>query len=113
MRAVSDWAPENCGLYLKLCFRLPCRGILSGIILATGRIVGETAALIYTAGTVAKVPESVFDSTRTLAVHMYNLSKEGLNTNQAYATAVVLLIVVILINMLSNFAARKLSAKQK
>ncbi|MCE6984936.1 phosphate ABC transporter, permease protein PstA, partial [Pseudomonas frederiksbergensis] len=53
------------------------------------------------------------DSTRTLAVHMYNLSKEGLNTNQAYATAVVLLIVVILINMLSNFAARKLSAKQK
>ena len=88
-------------------------GILSGIILATGRIVGETAALIYTAGTVAKVPESVFDSTRTLAVHMYNLSKEGLNTNQAYATAVVLLIVVILINMLSNFAARKLSAKQK
>ena len=82
-------------------------GILSGIILATGRIVGETA------GTVAKVPESVFDSTRTLAVHMYNLSKEGLNTNQAYATAVVLLIVVILINMLSNFAARKLSAKQK
>ena len=88
-------------------------GILSGIILATGRIVGETAALIYTAGTVAKVPESVFDSTRTLAVHMYNLSKEGLNTNQAYATAVILLIVVILINMLSNFAARKLSAKQK
>ena len=88
-------------------------GILSGIILATGRIVGETAALIYTAGTVAKVPERVFDSTRTLAVHMYNLSKEGLNTNQAYATAVVLLIVVILINMLSNFAARKLSAKQK
>ena len=88
-------------------------GILSGIILATGRIVGETAALIYTAGTVAKVPESVFDSTRTLAVHMYNLSKEGLNTNQAYATAVVLLIVVILINMLSSFAARKLSAKQK
>ena len=86
---------------------------MSGVILAIGRIVGETAALIYTAGTVAKVPESVFDSTRTLAVHMYNLSKEGLNTNQAYATAVVLLIVVILINMLSNFAARKLSAKQK
>lgn len=88
-------------------------GILSGIILATGRIVGETAALIYTAGTVAKVPGSVFDSTRTLSVHMYNLSKEGMNTNQAYATAVVLLVVVIIINMLSNLAANKLSAKKK
>lgn len=88
-------------------------GILSGIILATGRIVGETAALIYTAGTVARVPESVFDSVRTLSVHMYNLSKEGMNTDQAYATAVVLLVVVILINMLSNFAANKLSAKKQ
>lgn len=88
-------------------------GILSGIILATGRIVGETAALIYTAGTVAKVPESVLDSTRTLSVHMYNLSKEGMNTDQAYATAVVLLVVVIIINMLSSLAANKLSAKKK
>jgi phosphate transport system permease protein len=87
-------------------------GILSGIILATGRIVGETAALIYTAGTVAKIPSNVFSSVRTLSVHMYNLSKEGLNTNQAYATAVVLLIMVIFINMLSKFAASKLSAKQ-
>ncbi len=86
-------------------------GILSGIILATGRIVGETAALIYTAGTVAKVPTSVFSSARTLSVHMYNLSKEGLNIDQAYATAVVLLVMVIIINMLSNFAAKKLSAK--
>lgn len=86
-------------------------GILSGIILATGRIVGETAALIYTAGTVAKVPTSVFSSARTLSVHMYNLSKEGLNIDQAYATAVVLLVMVIIINMLSNFVAKKLSAK--
>lgn len=86
-------------------------GILSGIILATGRIVGETAALIYTAGTVAKVPTSVFSSARTLSVHMYNLSKEGLNIDQAYATAVVLLVMVIIINMLSNFVAKKLPAK--
>ena len=83
-------------------------GILSGIILATGRIVGETAALIYTAGTVAKIPENVFSSVRTLSVHMYNLSKEGLNIDQAYATAVVLL---VLINMLSGFVAKKLAAK--
>ncbi|MEE1247807.1 MAG: phosphate ABC transporter permease PstA [Lachnospiraceae bacterium] len=83
-------------------------GILSGIILSIGRIVGETAALIYTAGTVAKVPKSIFDSTRTLSVHMYNLSKEGLNTNEAYATAVVLLVLVIFINMLSSGIAKKL-----
>jgi phosphate transport system permease protein len=86
-------------------------GILSGIILATGRIIGETAALIYTAGTVAKIPDSVFSSVRTLSVHMYNLSKEGINTDQAFATAVVLLAMVILMNMLSRFAAQKLSAK--
>ena len=86
-------------------------GILSGMILATGRIVGETAALIYTAGTVAKIPENVFSSVRTLSVHMYNLSKEGLNIDQAYATAVVLLVLVILINMLSGFVAKKLAAK--
>lgn len=82
-------------------------GILSGVILATGRILGETAALIYTAGTIAKVPTSIFSSTRTLSVHMYNLSKEGLHTNESYATAVVLLVLVILINMLSNLLAKK------
>ncbi|MDO5381440.1 MAG: phosphate ABC transporter permease PstA [Eubacteriales bacterium] len=86
-------------------------GILSGVILATGRIVGETAALIYTAGTVARVPENIFSSTRTLSVHMYMLSGEGFNTNQAYATAVVLLVLVIFINMLSKVVASKLSAK--
>lgn len=87
-------------------------GILSGIILSTGRIVGETAALIYTAGTVAKIPQSIFSPARTLSVHMYMLSGEGFNTNQAYATAVVLLVFVIAINMLSNYAGRKLSAKR-
>ena len=86
-------------------------GILAGVILAIGRIVGETAALIYTAGTVAKVPENVFSSVRTLSVHMYNLSKEGLNTNEAYATAVVLLILVIIINMLSGAVAKKLEKR--
>ena len=83
-------------------------GILAGIILGIGRVVGETAALIYTAGTVAEVPDSVMSSTRTLAVHMYNLSSEGLHMEQAYATAVVLLILVVGINALSAFAARKL-----
>lgn len=85
-------------------------GILSGVILATGRIVGETAALIYTAGSVAKVAKNVFSSTRTLSVHMYLLSKEGLNTDQAYATAVVLLVLVVLINFASDAIAKRMAA---
>ena len=84
-------------------------GILSGIILAVGRIVGETAALIYTASTVAAVPSSVFSSTRTLAVHMYVLSSEGLHVGEAFGTAVVLLVLVLGINCLSSFIARKLA----
>ena len=82
-------------------------GILSGVILAIGRIVGETAALIYTAGTVAKVPGSLLDSTRTLSVHMYTISTEGLYMDQSYATAVVLLVMVLLINSLSALIAKR------
>ena len=82
-------------------------GILAGVILATGRIVGETAALMFTAGTVAQIPSSLFGSGRTLAVHMYALSNEGLHMNEAYATAVVLLVIVLLINGLSNRIAHK------
>lgn len=84
-------------------------GILAGIILAVGRIVGETAALIYTAGTVADVPNSVMGSGRTLAVHMYNLASEGLYMDQAYATAVILLLLVVGINTLSGAVARRLT----
>lgn len=84
-------------------------GILAGIILAVGRIVGETAALIYTAGTVPEMVVNPMDSGRTLAIHMYNLSNEALYTNQAYATAVVLLVLVVAINWLSGFAARKIA----
>lgn len=84
-------------------------GILSGVILAVGRIVGETAALIYTASTVAAIPTSVFSSTRTLAVHMYMLSNEGLHVGETYGTAVVLLVLVLVINALSGFVASKLA----
>lgn len=84
-------------------------GILAGIILAVGRIVGETAALIYTAGTVPEMVLNPMDSGRTLAIHMYNLSNEGLYMNQAYATAVVLLVLVVGINCLSSFVARKIT----
>ena len=84
-------------------------GILSGVILATGRIVGETAALIYTAGTYADIPKNVMSSGRTLAVHMYNLASEGLYMDQAYATAVILLVLVVGINTLSGFLAKRLT----
>lgn len=84
-------------------------GILAGVILAIGRIVGETAALMYTAGTVARVPSSVMGSGRTLALHMYTLASEGLYMDQAYATAVVLLVLVVGINTLSGVIAKRLA----
>jgi len=84
-------------------------GILAGIILGIGRIVGESAALIYTAGSVTEIPSSVFDSARTLSVHMYVLASEGLHIEKTYATAVVLLLIVLLINTLSALAARRLT----
>lgn len=87
-------------------------GILSGIILAIGRIVGETAALIYTAGTVTGIA-GMMDSGRTLAIHMYVLSNEGLHSNEANATGVVLLLIVLLINGISSLVAKKLEAPKQ
>lgn len=93
--------------YIVLPSAVP--GILAGVILAIGRIVGETAALIYTAGSVAQVPSSVLGSGRTLAVHMYLLASEGLYMDQAYATAVILLVLVVVINTLSGIVAKRLT----
>lgn len=97
---------------LRTVFRIvlpsAIQGILSGVILSTGRIAGETAALIYTAGTMATLPKNLLSSGRTLAVHMYVLSQEGLHTDQAFATAVILLVMVLLINILSSVIAKKM-----
>lgn len=87
-------------------------GILSGVVLSIGRIVGETAALIYTAGTVAQIPLNLFGSGRTMSVHMYALWSEGLNADQSYATAVVLLIIVALLNAASSLLAKKISKRR-
>ena len=87
-------------------------GILAGVILAIGRIVGETAALIYTAGSTTGLVDGVMSSGRTLAIHMYMLANEGLHTNQAWGTAVVLLVLVLGVNTLSSFIAKKLSSKK-
>lgn len=86
-------------------------GIFSGIVLAIGRVVGETAALIYTAGTVTGVADGLLGSGRTLAVHLYCLLNEGLYTKEAYATAVILLVFVIGINALSSAIAKKLARR--
>lgn len=88
-------------------------GILSGVILGIGRIVGESAALVFTAGTVAEVAKGLFSSSRTLAVHMYAISGEGLYIDQTYATAVVLLLLVIVINALSGLIAKKIGVEKK
>ena len=90
---------------LRTVFRIVLPSAVPGI----GRIVGETAALIYTAGTVADFPSSVLSSGRTLAVHMYNLASEGLYMDQAYATAVILLVLVVGINTLSGVVAKRLT----
>lgn len=87
-------------------------GIVSGVILSIGRIVGESAALIFTAGTIAEVASSVFASSRTLAVHMYVLSGEGLYMNQTFATAVVLLLLAIILNFAAEFVAKLLRKDQ-
>jgi phosphate transport system permease protein len=87
-------------------------GILAGVILSIGRIVGETAALIYTAGTVAKIPDGFLSSGRTLAVHMYVLASEGLKVDKAYATAVILIFVVIIINMAASFLGKAIGGQR-
>ena len=86
-------------------------GILSGVILAMGRMVGETAALLYTSGAVASVAKGVMSPGRTLAIHMYTISSEAFHTNQTFATAVVLLVIVFILNALASFVAKKLTKK--
>lgn len=96
----------------KIVLPAAMSGIISGVILSVGRIVGETAALIYTAGTVAGIPDSVFKSGRTLSVHLYALLNEGLYTKQAFATAVVLLFFVLIINLFSSLIANRISTNK-
>ena len=96
-----------------LCVVLPCAipGILSAIILSMGRVMGETAAVYYTAGTMAKAPQSIYSSTRSLAVHLYLLVKEGLNSGEAFATATILIVIIVGLNALAGFIAKRLSRR--
>ncbi|MDR1451682.1 MAG: phosphate ABC transporter permease PstA [Helicobacteraceae bacterium] len=94
-------------MVLRIALPSAMGGIFAGVALAIGRIVGETAALIYASGTVAQIPETPMESARTLSVHMYALSSEGLHINEGYATAAVLLAIVILINAISEYIAKR------
>jgi phosphate transport system permease protein len=79
-----------------LPYALP--GILTGIILGIGRSIEETAVVIFTAGSAVQTPTSVFDSARTMAVHFYILAREGISTENAYATAAVLICTILVVN---------------
>ncbi|WP_206457748.1 phosphate ABC transporter permease PstA [Anaerovorax sp. IOR16] len=89
---------------------LPCckSGILTGLILGIGRAVGETAAVMLTVGGSLKLPNTIFDSTRSMAVHLYMLASEGLSREKTYATAALLILMVLLINTAANFISRRL-----
>ncbi|WP_394210117.1 phosphate ABC transporter permease PstA [Enterovibrio calviensis] len=96
----------------KLILPSAMPGIVTSIILSVGRVIGESAPVFLTAGMVARIPESVLDSGRTLTVHLYKLTQELYTVhewNQAYATATVLIVVVLLMNMLTKIIASKFS----
>ena len=103
----------KCRTIFKLVLPSAIPGILAGIILSIGRIVGETAALIFTAGTVGEIAKGLTGSGRTLAVHMYLLANEGLHIDKAYAVAVVLLVLVLCLNGVSSLIAGRLSKGEK
>ncbi|EKO3489907.1 phosphate ABC transporter permease PstA [Vibrio fluvialis] len=85
-------------------------GIMTSVILSIGRVIGESAPVFLTAGMVARIPDSLMDSGRTLTVHLYKLTTELFTMeewNQAYGTATVLIVVVLLINMITKLIAKR------
>jgi phosphate transport system permease protein len=86
-------------------------GISTGIILGIGRCVAETAAVILTAGSALRMPDSIFSPARTMAVHFYILAREGISLERAYATAALLIILILLINIAANLLVNKFVAK--
>lgn len=97
----------------KVLLPVAMPGIMAGIILSIGRVVGETAALMFTLGTDPRVPSSLMQSGRSLALHMYVLASEGFHVEESYATGVVLVILVLIINIVSNLIGKKLTKGSK
>ncbi|MDK2563824.1 phosphate ABC transporter permease PstA [Romboutsia sedimentorum] len=84
-------------------------GILSGLILSIGRVVGESAAILLTAGTVAQMPHGIFDSARTLTVHAYLVTKEKGNIEEAAAIGIVLIVIILILNSLAKLISKKIN----
>jgi phosphate transport system permease protein len=82
-------------------------GIVTGVILSIGRSIGETAAVIFTAGSALRMPTSLFSSSRTMSVHFYILAKEGVSMPKAYGTAAVLVISILVINIITYYLMEK------
>ena len=87
-------------------------GIVTGIMLSIGRSIGETAAVIFTAGSSLRIPSSLFDSTRTMAVHFYILAREGISTENAYGTAATLIILVLVVNLSAYWLMNRFITKR-
>lgn len=86
-------------------------GILTGIMLSVGRVVGETAAVIFTMGSSLRLPTSIMDSGRTMAVHFYILAREGISMEKAYATALILVLSILLINIIAYYIMNRVISK--
>jgi phosphate transport system permease protein len=86
-------------------------GIVTGVILSIGRSIGETAAVIFTAGSALHIPTSVFSSSRTMAVHFYILAREGISMPNAYGTAAVLVIAILVINIITYYLMERFIRK--
>ncbi len=97
---------------LKVVLPNALPGIVTGVILSIGRSIGETAAVIFTAGSSLRMPMSVFDSVRTMSVHFYILAREGISNENAYATAAVLIISVLLVNLAAYTMMHRFIAKR-
>jgi len=96
---------------IRAVFPSAIQGIVNGVILSVGRCVAETAAVILTAGSALRMPESLFSPTRTMAVHFYILAREGISMKNAYGTAALLIILIFLINVIANTMVNRFIAK--
>ncbi|MEW5867393.1 MAG: phosphate ABC transporter permease PstA [Bacillota bacterium] len=88
-------------------------GIVTGVVLAVGRSIGETAVVIFTAGTSLRLPKSLLDPVRTLPVHFYILAREGISLDNAYGTAAVLIILVLVINITAYSVVNRFAARSR
>jgi phosphate transport system permease protein len=86
-------------------------GIVTGVILSVGRSIGETAAVIFTAGSALRIPTSLFSSSRTMSVHFYIMAREGISISRAYGTAAILVIAILAVNVATYYLMNRFIKK--